>query len=360
MIYIFVLLLTIFFQLSDKGKYESRLFFLFGLFLIVFCSFRYGGFSTGDYFTYVKYGQLVTNFNQVIEQSIPVEIGFRFVSYIINYFQFPKNTSVVFMGIISTIPVIYIINKYSCYKFLSVLVWLPYFFTMNMHSARTSVAAGMGLLFLIFIFEKKYIKAFLSFIVAVSFHQLSLGYFFITLSLFSINILITILIFIMFFVAIFDPIQIIVHGLDFIGFSGLGYRIMAYSSSDTFSQSFSMIDPRSLLFISILCLYINISRRINERFYLYISKLFLIGGIIMYLFSSLVIISWRLSYLFFIVNILFIPKICEVYNLLPNDSIRIPRLMNVILSIVYTLWVLYLIYGSQNYSFILFPSKDIS
>lgn len=62
---------------------------------------------------------------------------------------------IVAMATLALIPVTYIIYKYSPYKILSLLIWMPYFLAMNMQTSRTSVAAAFGLLFMILYYKKK-------------------------------------------------------------------------------------------------------------------------------------------------------------------------------------------------------------
>lgn len=61
---------------------------------------------------------------------------------------------IVAMATLALIPVTYIIYKYSPYKILSLLIWMPYFLAMNMQTSRTSVAAAFGLLFMILYYKK--------------------------------------------------------------------------------------------------------------------------------------------------------------------------------------------------------------
>lgn len=148
--------LSIFDKSKEIGGYT---FLIFALTIFVFVSFRYGGTGPGDYFTYLDLYQEVDSWAYVIEPKAHVEIGFRVVSYVGNLLGFSPQYIIVVMGFLSTAFVLLFIYKYSPFKILSILIWIPYVLSMNMHSSRTSVAAGLGVMFFMFFFKRKNISA---------------------------------------------------------------------------------------------------------------------------------------------------------------------------------------------------------
>ncbi|MGX9519174.1 EpsG family protein [Vibrio mediterranei] len=262
-------------------------------------------------------------------------------------------------SVLSILPVLYVINRYSQYKIFSLLLFLPYLFTMNMHSARTSVAAGALLLFMVFVFERNYIRAMFSFLFALSFHTLSFGALFITLALFPLSVLIFVLIFVILLVAIYNPLSVFMAILNAVGLGYLSVKIQGYASSEAFGGAFSLYDPRSILAMLVIFLYIRNIKLLSQPINIYLAKVYVIGAIVMYLFSPLVIISWRVSYLFLLSSVIFIPNICFTFNTQFFYQLKIKRLMTSVFCALYLLWVGALIYNSQEYSFILWPSPNI-
>ena len=357
--YIVILFSIVLLTCIDKKHYDSYVFFIVCFILLIFSSFRYGGFGTGDYFNYLQFSRMVVLFDNVVNQNIPAEIGFRFIAYMSNYLYLPVNSVIVLMGILSLIPVLYIIYKYSQYKILSLLILLPYFFTMNMQSSRTSVAAGMGLLFIMFCYEKKYMKASLSFLLALSFHELSGALVFISLTILPIYILLILFFFIALFVALFNPISFIAKAISISGFSAVSNKIISYQQSEIFGHALKLYDPRAILtFLVILLFAINV-KNMNQSINVFLGKVFIIGGIVMFLFSPLVIISWRVSYLFLLSGIIFIPNICFMYNMQIYSQLKVKRVMNTFFCFIYVVYCLGLIFKAQEYSFILWPTESV-
>ena len=134
--------------LFDGKKIDKILFIILTFVMLLFSAFRVGGVGLGDYDAYLRLYLLTDTFEKVINPEVHAEIGFRFISFLGNFFGFGEQYIIIVMAMLALIPVAYMIYKYSPYKILSLIVWMPYFLTMNMHSSRTSVAASFGLLFI--------------------------------------------------------------------------------------------------------------------------------------------------------------------------------------------------------------------
>ena len=169
--YILLLVAILLMTLFDGKKYDKIIFSLLVVWMFIFAAFRVGGTGTGDYDAYLRLYSLTDTFEKVINAEIHAEIGFRILSFFGNFLGFSGQYIIVVMAFLSIIPVTYVIYKYSPYKILSLLIWMPYFLTMNMHSSRTSVAAAFGLLFLISFAKRN--TSILYFVIACLFHYSS-------------------------------------------------------------------------------------------------------------------------------------------------------------------------------------------
>ncbi|WP_133126387.1 EpsG family protein [Vibrio cyclitrophicus] len=344
----------------DSVKKNDKILFLFvSLCLVLFCSFRYGGFARGDYFAYLFFSEKLLQFDDVLNSTLPVEIGFRFVSFVGNYFDMPSEFVIFVMGLLSVIPVVIVILKYSKYKFFSILLFLPYFFTMNMHTARTSVSGAFALLFIFALFERKYFLSVIYVSLALSFHTLSIVLLFIVLSLFSINTLLISLLFVFVFSIVVNPFILISHLLNFAGFSSILGKITSYASSESYSGVMHLYDPRVIVVFLVVFLFLCVRNKLTDSLNSYLTKVYIIGGIVMISFSFLVVMSWRASYLFLLVGVIYIPNICYVHNINLYERFSIRRIMTFLVSIVYIVWCLLLISSAQDYSMIFFPSPNI-
>jgi hypothetical protein len=229
-----------------------------------------------------------------------------------------------------------------------------------MHSARTAVAGGMVLLCIMLIYEKKYVKALLSFFVALSFHNLSIGVLFLALTMLPITLLCILFSFVTLFIIAYNPMMLIAKLLSVIGLGGISNKVVSYSNSLDSGHAFQLYDPRSILVILIIFLLFKNIKHLNKPIDIFLGKVFIIGGIVMYFFSPIVIISWRVSFLFLSCAVLLIPRLCYTYNLQFYRQIGVKRVMTSFFIFIYLLWNSALIFKAQEYSFILWPSTSVN
>ena len=141
----FILIAVILISQIKVHKRSNQTYKLFLMFVGLFIFAAIRGSGSGDYFNYLIFSKYVTNFGDVASKSIPMEIGFRFMSYINNILGFHEQTVIAAMNFISLLCTYKFIKKYSPDKVLSVLLFLPLFLQYDMHASRTAVAMGISL-----------------------------------------------------------------------------------------------------------------------------------------------------------------------------------------------------------------------
>ncbi|WP_318517017.1 EpsG family protein [Photobacterium leiognathi] len=351
--YLFILLLIVFFTVFDGSRFEKIFFSSLVIVVFIFVGFRFGGTGLADYFAYLRFYNVVNNFDEVLNPTVHAEIGFRLTSYIGNYLGFSSQYIIVVMAFLSIFTVGYVIYRYSDYKILSLLVWLPYILTMNMQSSRISVAAGFGLLFIIFFYKKDYIKSILFFLLAMSFHSSAICLATIFITRLKLNTLFIYVIVSFFIGYLFSPFLIITDMLNSLGLHQIAWMVSSYSTSEDYGYPMKIYDPRILLaFLSVLLLH-NIRSSINSSFYQYLVKVYYIGMIFFFFLSKNTIMTWRISYLFLLTGVLVLPFLCKYYNL-KYYRVFSGRVMSVFYVFLYLLYSLSLIVIAQSYNFYFF------
>ncbi|MDH0718591.1 EpsG family protein [Acinetobacter junii] len=348
----FILLFTIAFaSLFDGKKIDKIIFLILSIWMIIFSALRVGGTGTGDYDAYLQLYSVTDTIEKVINPEVHAEIGFRLLSLFGHFWGFGEQYIIIAMAILAFIPVAYVIFKYSPYKLLSLFIWMPYFLAMNMQTSRTSVAAAFGLLFMISIYHKKWIMALLFFAIAVSFHSSSLILILVLLVgmslkklFYAIIIACTTLIFI-------SPFDVLLRLLDVFGLGRLSDFLQIYLASDEYGYPMALYDPRIILSVGVIFLIFKCQKHIPEYFNMYYCKLFIIGALLMVVFSDVVIMAWRTSYLFLIIGVVTIPWLAKIYNDLIYNSIGMKRVMSCIFIFLYFLYSVFLIIKAEPYVF---------
>lgn len=309
------------FHLFDRYRLGRILFYLLTSILLVTLTMRGTGTGLADYDAYKRIYSNITSWNSVVFPSEHVEIGYRLLSFLGNTLGFAPQYIIIVMGVLSLLPVIYLINKYSPYRSYSLLVWLPYILTMNLQASRISVAAAFGLCFLVFAYQAKKKLAIILFFAAISFH-LSAGVLLLSvLAFLSVNALFGFLVFVSFISMFFDLPGMVGSLFTFLGQDLLAYKFSVYISSEDYGYPMVIYDPRVIfvLFVSIFIFLIR--RRVFDRFHIFLFKIFIIGAILMMAFLDVTMLAWRLSYLFLIVGVLVVPLVSKYYiiNMSPID-----------------------------------------
>lgn len=351
--YILLLVTILLMTLFDGKKYDKIIFSLLVLWMFIFAAFRVGGTGTGDYDAYLRLYSLTDTFEKVLNPEIHAEIGFRILSFLGHFLGFSGQYIIVAMAFLSIIPVTYVIYKYSPYKILSLLVWMPYFLTMNIHSSRTSVAAGFGLLFILYFYRRKLMLALGCILLAISFHTSALILMGVLLYRLSLQKLLYILLVSSVFVFLTYPLELIYKFLDLLGLTSISYSIQEYILSESYGYPMALYDPRLMISFFVIFLIVNYKKYIEQYFPMYYFKIYFVGFTLMILFSSVTIIAWRGGYFLLLVSVIVIPMIAKVYNDSIYRKITINRVMSFFMTITYTLYSLSIILKAEEYNFFL-------
>lgn len=346
---IFIIGMTFF----DGNKIDKILFIITSIWMFFFSALREGGTGSGDYEEYLKIYSKIYSWEKVINPDVHTEMGFRIMSFLGNYLEFPGQFIIVVMAILSFFPVAITIYKYSPYKILSLLVWMPYFLTMNMHSSRISVAAAFGLLFFISFINRSFKASLLYFLLALSFHTSSLVLISVLLLKIDYRYIHKILLF-SFIVFIFiSPFDILIEVSKILGGDKVATFIQIYVLSEEYGYPMPIYDYRILLGIGVVFLILNIKQNKQTNFEKYIYKIYLLGVFFIILFSGVTIMAWRVSYYFLLSSVIVIPYLSKKYNIKIKREIGTKRLMNILFLSLYVLYSIPLIIRSQPYKFVL-------
>ncbi|GIA60108.1 EpsG family protein [Vibrio cholerae] len=349
--YIGVLVLLTNATIYDKTKYQSIVFFCLALCLILFSGLRVGGTGPADYDAYLRLYSQVTDWNLVVDPQIHAEFGFRLLSFLGNFLDFDGQFIIFAMAALSSIPIFIIILRYSCYPILSLVIWMPYFLAMNMHSSRISVAAAFCLCFVISFYEKKRLASMVFFFVALAFHSSSIAILAVLMTKFKLKSL-CVIGFLFFALSSFiDPFSFLSNAFSFLGASRISWFIDSYVGSSDYGYPMKIYDPRILLNLGILCLIYNIIRSVNNYFHIYIFKISVLGIIFLLLFSSATIIAWRVSYLFLLAGVISIPILFQYYNFRVFYIYGFKRVFSISFGLVFFVYSLTLVLKSLPYSF---------
>lgn len=349
--YLVLLILITVATLFDGKKIGSVLFFSLAIWMLVFSAFRVGGVGPGDYDTYLHLYSLTNTFEKVINPEIHAEIGFRALSLLGNYWGLSGQFIIIMMAVLAFVPVTCIIYKYSPYKILSLLVWMPYFLTMNMHSSRISVAAAFGLLFIFFYYNKRIFYGLLCLALAISFHSSALILIFVFLAKISLKKLLYILTPCLAIFVFISPFELMIKIFDNVGLSRLSTFVRIYISSEEYGYPMVIYDPRILLGMGVVFLIFKFQKKIITYFDIYFFKIYIIGVLFMILFSSVVIMAWRLSYFFLLVGVIVVPWLAKICNDMIQKRSGSKRVMSFVFTILYFLYTIPIILNAEPYEF---------
>lgn len=153
--YIFFLIffLLVFFSLIKNEKIELVLFVASGILLFFLAAFRKSGIDR-DYYGYIEY------FNDVLTRSFSIiEPSFILITNVINRLNGNYLHLFIIYALLGVFLKLYAINKLTHFRLLSVLIYFSSFFLLfEMTQIRAGVAAGLLLLCIIPIKERKLIQ----------------------------------------------------------------------------------------------------------------------------------------------------------------------------------------------------------
>lgn len=349
--YLFFTMILFFSTIYDKSKVEKLVFQVLSLLLLMFSALRVGGTGPADYDAYLRLYSKVISWNSVIDPTIHAELGFRILSFVGNSAGFEGQFIIFSMALLSAIPVLWLIRKYSYYPIISLLFWFPYFLTMNMHASRLSVAASFGFLFIISFYKSSKFKCVMFFLLALLFHSSAICLLFIFFTRFTYRTLVSFIALAFLLGSVLNPLFLIADVFTYIGMEQVAWSIKSYMSSEDYGYPMKLYDPRIVLSLMTVFLIYNIRKSISHSFDSYMFKVFFVGVLVMISFSSVTIIAWRLSYFYLISCVLVIPLVCKYYNIRFFDSTGCIRIMSLFYSFIYVLYALPVILGAQPYKF---------
>lgn len=349
--YMVITILLMFVTLFDKTKLQTLIFSFFSSILLVFSAFRIGGTGEGDYYNYLYFYSLITDWEDVFESKINAEIGFRFFSYLGNTLNFDGQFIIIVMAILSFVPLLILIKKYSYYPIASLIFLMPYFLTMNMHSTRTAVAAGLGLVFIHLYYKSQKISAFIFFVIALSFHSSAICLLLIVLTRLGYRKLLILLILSLLIGSILNPLNLISQAFSIMGLSKFAMKVVSYEGSSDYGYSMSIYDPRIVMNLLICLLIYNIRNSVTNKQDIFYFKVYFIGTIFLIAFSSLTIVAWRVSYYYLISVVFVLPSLCTYYNYKIFQSLQAKRIMSFIMIFIYFIYSVPLIIAAQPYEF---------
>lgn len=356
-------------KFSD-GRYSEVVFYIAMSILFLFATFRGNG--NGDYFTYKSCALLVTTFQDVISDSVPMEIGFRFLSYVMNLLNLDAQFIIIFMNLLSVGVMTIFLSKTSKNKAFSLVIYFAYYLLLDMHHTRQAVAIAFICMAYYYFKENKYIFVAFFSLLAFCFHKSSI----IVVAFFIIYLLVTKLIkkqfslkFGIFSIVIsyvfilfvgFD--YLVINTLNLIGLENFANKFQGYVSSEQFGFPFDLYDPRLLYGIAIYIILkyaLSKSKEFNNNFELNLwCDVLLVSNICMILLSEHTILTLRLSYYFTIISIIAVPNILSCVESIPikfrDKKLELNTFMpNLILLGFVLLDIAYIVDNFKDYPYLL-------
>ncbi|MDO4594598.1 MAG: EpsG family protein [Tissierellia bacterium] len=306
---------------SSLIKFENRIqkaFVAIFMFLIMLFFAAMRGTGEGDYFNYLHFAQVIKYWYQVTNPHFPVEIGFRFIAFVINSLDLSRQWVIAIMNILSIVPVIYITGKKSYNPIVSALVFLPFLLQFDMQTSRTATAMGMGLMAFYFNSQRKFFKTILFTILAISFHKSALiiiPMLFIAYIEFS-RIFKIISIMFAFVISLRARmfIDLFIKIIQSVGLSSVAAKIQRYTYGEDFAFAMKIIDPRILfalfLFITSLMYFENKDFKKASLEDVSIKAMWISLGLLL-VFRQSTAVSFRLSSFYGLLEIIYIPLVIE-------------------------------------------------
>lgn len=308
--------LLVFFILILQFKFtkfhgENLSFYIGVTALFLFAALRGNG--HGDYFAYLSRGAYIDTIGEVFYNSTQMEIGYCFLYYIVNCLHLPAQGVIAAMNLISILCMTKFIQKYSPYKCLSLLLFLPLFFQFDMHAARTAVAISISTLSITYAYQRKFLKFCFTVFFASLFHQTA----WVVLIVYSlVNIRIELSVGIgcilsgMGFMYFMGTDKIILRLFELLNLHEFYVKFYNYGNSEIYGYSFSLLDPRLLLMICMFVMAKLFCQKPDKLENLFINCSFA-NVMAMILLSEHTFICYRISAFFNVYSIILVPMILD-------------------------------------------------
>lgn len=333
-----------------ENKKTKLLFALVPLF--VYAAIRGNG--NGDYFNYINRGQYVNSISDIFMCDIGMEIGYKFLSYIIKCMRLPRQTIIIIFNVISAVCLNSYVKKYSKHWTLSLLLYLPIFFQFEMHAARTGVAISIIFCGMKDIEERKLLKYIGFVFLATCFHLTA----FIALALYWLyNLKIKkqvgiLLLLVDIYISMFIGIdKVVISIMSSLHLKTILAKYLAYSSSLEYGYAMNMFDPRILMGVLIYLVCTCSIVKINNSDNFSLNCIFMYV-ILLIMFREHTFIAYRVSSYFYYPIIALIPKLVADNNLVFGGKKGSCVMM--FYSVIFLFTALNMVYASQNPEYILF------
>lgn len=310
--YFLLVCLIFILQFKCVMLYKEDIYFYIGVIaLFLFAAFRGNG--NGDYFVYLSRGADIDTIYEIFHNHASMEIGYCALYYLVNLLRLPAQCVIMAMNLISILCITRLIQKYSPYKCLSLLLFLPLYFQFDMHAARTAVAISISALSVTYAYRRRFLKFFLTVFLASLFHQTAWAALIIY---FLVNIQIE----------LFFSIGCILSGIGIVSFIGVDQiilkvfkvlnlnvfynRFYSYANSERFGYSFSFLDPRFFVVVFVFIMAKLFCKKADKLENLFINCSFA-NVMAMVLLSEHTFICYRISAFFNVYSIILIPLLLD-------------------------------------------------
>lgn len=307
LLYLIILFIFIFaFTNKEKARYFSYLYFFIGIGLIFYAAFRDGN-RVADYEEYIRFYE---NYTEVL-----VEPTFIFISYIIHHSFDQVILVFLIYAILGVTLKLIAIQQLSKLVFLSLLIYISYFFLLHeLTQIRVGVASALLLLCIKPLYDRN-LKKFLLFVLLATLFHLSaiIILFFWFLNPFKINRIFYSTLIPIAYCACFANINIL-HFIYIPFFQDkLLYYIQTIDNQEINILNFLYL-TRCMLFYYLIY-YVHFLS-LHNKYAILLVKLYAISLFCFLFFSFVPIIAFRISELIGVVEIILLPLI--YYTLRPK------------------------------------------
>lgn len=352
--YLCLIFFILILQIRNRTKSADSVFFGFGVLLLFwFAALRGNG--SGDYFTYLERATYVNTIQDVLNNNVHMEIGFRMLSYLVNMLRLPAQFVIMAMNLISIACMTKFIRTYSPDKCLSLLLFLPLYFQFDMHAARTACAISISALGITYAYQRRFLRFCITIFMASLFHQTAVIVFVVYLLVdMDINLIVGLggILGAMVFVKVIGTDRIILRLLRSFWETG-ALRYSGYVNSERYGYPFSLLDPRLWLMILIFIAAKLFCRDAGKKEKMFINCCYA-NIVCMIIFSEHTFICYRLSAFFNVYSVILVPMITERFcNKRYYDDINVYRRNSALVKggavLLFTVYALAYVVGAVEY-----------
>lgn len=308
------------FSYISNNRNKDILFACASILLFLFAALRGNG--DGDYFVYKNWYSLFTNLDKVLNSNFPMEIGYRFLSYILNLLHLDSQFIIISMSLLSVGLISLFIHKTSRLPLISLIIYFGFYMSLDMHHARQGIATAFICFAYQFYYQKKFFLCGVFLIFGHCFHKSSvivLAFFIVYQLLFrkkgiktNFGVLLILITLLIAKTIGFD--SLIFSILDVLQFDYLSIKFNIYMNSDEYGYPFSLLDPRLLLLLLCYLLFSlgikKITHSVGKKEMIFYRDVVLVAALALIVLSEHTLLALRISYYFSILCVVSIPNFC--------------------------------------------------